>query len=72
MTDSAFNKGDVVQLKSGGPKMTVQDTGDFSGYGAGPKEGVRCVWFEKTDAKERDFDEAVLKICERSEAPKLY
>ncbi len=33
-----MNKGDVVQLKSGGPVMTVEEV---SG------EGVFCTWFDK-------------------------
>lgn len=36
--------GDVVQLKSGGPKMTVEDIGDYSPIG--PQNGAKCVWFD--------------------------
>lgn len=39
----AFKIGDVVQLKSGGPEMTVEDIGD---YGKGAGKGVSCVWFD--------------------------
>jgi uncharacterized protein YodC (DUF2158 family) len=40
-----FKAGDVVQLKSGGPEMTVTDVGieEFS-----KKMMVWCMWFEKT------------------------
>lgn len=55
-----FTKGDVVQLKSGGPLMTVADLGDYS-FSAGPQNGVKCVWFEKTKNFEDVFDAAVLK-----------
>jgi len=62
---SEFNKGDVVVLKSGGPKMTVSDVGDYSGMAMGPKEGVKCIWFETVEGvqrpQERVFDKAVLK-----------
>lgn len=33
-----FKIGDVVELPSGGPKLTVQSTGD---------EAVMCVWFDR-------------------------
>ena len=36
-----IEKGDVVQLKSGGPKMTVTETKDRYG-------NVACVWFDGT------------------------
>jgi uncharacterized protein YodC (DUF2158 family) len=53
-----FQKGDVVVLKSGGPKMTVSNTGD-SAFGGGYK--VWCVWFEKTKKFEDTFEPEVLK-----------
>ncbi len=58
---SDFKKGDVVQLASGGPKMTVIDLGDYSGSGLGPVDGVKCQWFEKSKKFEDVFDAAVLK-----------
>lgn len=36
--------GDVVQLKSGGPQMTIEDIGQF-GIGS-THDQVKCVWFE--------------------------
>ncbi len=39
---SAFQSGDVVALKSGGPKMTVDQTGPGS-FG---RAAVWCDWFE--------------------------
>ena len=56
---SEIQKGDVVQLKSGGPRMTVQEVGSFISSG-GPQDGAYCVWFEKNKAEERVFDVAVL------------
>jgi len=56
---SEFKKGDVVQLKSGGPKMTISDLGDYSPLG--PEDGAKCVWFEKEKRQEHVFDTAVLK-----------
>lgn len=41
-----FSIGDIVRLKSGGPRMTIQNIGDYSTSGL--KLGVLCVWFEST------------------------
>ncbi len=38
-----FNVGDVVQLKSGGPSMTVTQVGEKGGT-----LKVFCTWFDKT------------------------
>lgn len=56
---SEIQKGDVVQLKSGGPRMTVQDIGDY-GFSDSSTNGALCVWFEKNKAEEKVFDLAVL------------
>lgn len=56
---SEIKKGDEVKLKSGGPVMTVQDLGDYI-MGAGIEDGVKCIWFEDKDVKERVFDAATL------------
>lgn len=52
-----FQVGDVVQLKSGGPMMTV--------YAVGTKEPVSviCKWFDGGELKEERFSSAVLKIA---------
>jgi uncharacterized protein YodC (DUF2158 family) len=41
MTD--FKPGDVVRIKSGGPKMTVAQIGQRASTG---DDSVWCVWFE--------------------------
>jgi uncharacterized protein YodC (DUF2158 family) len=46
----AFKVGDTVRLKSGGPTMTVENTGDFHG-----KPFVNCVWFEKSKCERGQF-----------------
>ncbi|MBH9725128.1 DUF2158 domain-containing protein [Burkholderia contaminans] len=61
---SEFQKGDVVQLKSGGPKMVISDLGDYSGFGTGPKDGVATIWFDGSSKKQDVFDAAVLKKAE--------
>ena len=55
-----FSKGMVVQLVSGGPKMSVADVGDYGP--TGPLDGVLCVWFDAKNIKcEEVFDAAVLQ-----------
>ena len=43
----AFKVGDIVQLRSGGPIMTVSSFGQ----GGDAKPRVNCVWFDKSDAE---------------------
>lgn len=58
-----IKKGDVVILRSGGPKMTVQSIGE-------PRPGlpnakwIHCIWFEGNVINEYNFDECVLKIVQ--------
>jgi uncharacterized protein YodC (DUF2158 family) len=53
--------GDIVQLKSGGPKMSVQKTGGYPGIG----NGANCVWFDgKHKENQKVFAIAVLKKLE--------
>ncbi|MCC7388538.1 MAG: DUF2158 domain-containing protein [Phycisphaerales bacterium] len=58
-----FTKGDVVQLKSGGPRITVDEYGTF---GMTRTEGVKCVWFDGSRRLEEVFDEALLTPAEPS------
>lgn len=52
-----FKPGDVVMLKSGGPKMTVNDVGpDFGG-----KPKVWCTWFEGPKKFNDAFEPTSLK-----------
>ena len=51
-----FGVGDVVQLKSGGPAMTIEYIGLFSmGAGEGA-EKAKCVWFEGKKRMEGVFE----------------
>lgn len=54
-----FNIGDVVRLKSGGPRMTIQDIGDPSA--SGPKRGVTCTWFVDSDLRTGTFQPEALE-----------
>jgi uncharacterized protein YodC (DUF2158 family) len=49
--EEVFEVGDVVQAKSGGPKMTVYEVGeDMHG-----KNNVWCFWFDGTKKITGDF-----------------
>ncbi|WP_339504002.1 YodC family protein [Pseudomonas sp. RL_105y_Pfl2_101] len=55
----AIEKGDVVELKSGGPSMTVQTLGNWEMKGI--EDGAMCVWFDGKTKHQDVFDVAVLK-----------
>jgi uncharacterized protein YodC (DUF2158 family) len=55
----ALAKGDVVELKSGGPSMTIQDLGSWEARGI--EDGALCVWFEGKTKHEDVFDLSALK-----------
>lgn len=58
----AYQAGDVVQLKSGGPKMTVEKT-------TGVKM-VHCVWFDKDgNEKKGQYNEDTLKEYDPDDDP---
>lgn len=52
--DEQLKVGDVVQLKSGGPRMTIDHIGKF-GLGS-THDQARCVWFEGTKRMEHVFE----------------
>lgn len=54
--DNQLKVGDVVQLNSGGPKMTVTLVGDSYGTPT-----VWCVWFEGTKKIEGQFPIGTVK-----------
>ena len=48
-------------MSSGGPLMTITELGNYSGgFGTGPENGAKCVWFDGKNQKEAVFDVAVL------------
>jgi uncharacterized protein YodC (DUF2158 family) len=51
----AFSVGDIVQLKSGGPKMTVNDVARGDGK-------VVCVWFAGAKREVGTFEPATLQV----------
>jgi uncharacterized protein YodC (DUF2158 family) len=54
---SAFNPGDTVVLKSGGPKMTVDQVG-VDGF---DKPAVWCDWFEGAKKMSDSFPPSSLR-----------
>lgn len=62
-----FEPGDIVQLRSGGPAMTVKEIGKMP-YRDDP--GVWCIWFEqvgpRNEIKEQAFMPITLKKIENS------
>jgi uncharacterized protein YodC (DUF2158 family) len=51
-----FKIGDVVQLKSGGPRMTVDHID--------PHGAINCIWFQGQERKSAAFQPATLKSGE--------
>jgi len=49
---SQFKPGDIVVLKSGGPKMTVDSISD---------NNISCIWFADNKAESRTFKEITLR-----------
>ena len=49
-----LHKGDIVEFKSTGPKMTITAVDDSSGE-------ATCVWFEGKERQEITFDVATLR-----------
>lgn len=50
-----FVVGDIVMLKSGGPKMTIEGIGNYLMSG-GYKNGAKCSWFIDKKLERSTFD----------------
>lgn len=59
-----FNKGDIVQLISGGPAMTVDAVpGEpISEYSREGRKDYRCEWFKGATAAHGSYGEHLLKV----------
>lgn len=59
-----FKIGDVVMLRSGGPKMTINNLEESASnfYGR-----VHCRWFYGTEAKEEFFHQDALEIWKEND-----
>jgi uncharacterized protein YodC (DUF2158 family) len=49
-----FKKGDVVVLKSGSPKMTIDNIANY-GIAGSEKIQAECVWFEGSKKQSNRF-----------------
>lgn len=56
-----FKKGDTVQLKSGGPIMTIDHMVDYANSSGGTERGAKCMWFADFECKEKVFNVAALE-----------
>ena len=56
-----FKAGDLVQVKSGGERMTVENVGDMYG-----QPMVHCVWFEGKRVVRDSFRPEALMIAAAS------
>lgn len=54
-----YKTGDIVQLKSGGPKMTVEEYSPHLGHGKGSV--VWCQWFAGSKHEKANFPEDSLE-----------
>ena len=57
---NAFQKGDVVVLKSGGPPMTVDEVPGGETYMGSPRKNYLLRWFKGATADSGVYDEHVL------------
>lgn len=64
-----FSPGDVVELKSGGPKMTIENVGKY-GMGA-THDSANCVWFERMKRMEGVFELHMLRKVKDPTPPPL-
>ena len=62
--------GDLVQLKSGGPSMTVDRAPGAEGSGC--SDTVACVWFEQTRYEGRKQRNGTFKVVALEVADKPY
>jgi uncharacterized protein YodC (DUF2158 family) len=56
MAHTPFKVGDLVRLKSGGPKMTVNDV-------RGGPEGILCFWFAGEKLENARFEPDALELA---------
>lgn len=65
MEVNKFKKGDVVQLKSGGQKMTVESYSWNDHTKSYRDDKVDCVWFVGATLKRESFFDYLLKLSNK-------
>ena len=64
--EQKFKQGDIVELKSGGPKMTIETYPIPNGFlthdGTYDYSSAECVWFDGTQQKRDTFMVDNLKV----------
>lgn len=55
-----FKIGDLVQLKSGGPTMTITAKSEYDARGG---DNVVCTWYIGDERNKEPFDPATLKAA---------
>ena len=65
-SDNRFQKGDIVVLKSGGPRMTVDSPANLGGHLA-----AYCTWFSGNKYNRERFDEKSLFSEDEAKAAQL-
>ncbi len=63
MENQQFQIGDIVQLKSGGPRMTVKDTSKFT-----TDADVYCQWFAGSKLESGHFHPSTIVRVDEPEA----
>lgn len=61
-----FQVGDVVQLNSGGPEMTVSFVGENEFPHGGKVPVVQCTWFEGKKLNKEKFAPTLLRKIEKT------
>ena len=61
-----FTVGEVVQLNSGGPEMTVSMVGEKNFSHGGKVPFVHCEWFEGGKLRKEKFSPEILRKVEKS------
>lgn len=60
-----FSPGDVVQLSSGGPDMTILNR---SSAEPAPDGMFKCAWFAGQEVKEAHFPAGALRLVSRADS----
>ena len=66
MAAQQFSVGDVVRLKSGGPRMVIAQLGRF---GYEPTDRAKCEWFEGGKRGEDVFELSSLELQDTHPRP---